>query len=176
MAAALPNKAGAPSRQLSAWRIVTWLVMLLAAFSLITNLRAVLLVSNAMERITAPEELNQARIAMAWAVAYVFAALAVMATALLTIRRRERARRVMRIIAVVLAVWAAYTAWDLFGQWHDLRAVLSQPDLAAAARNSGERIQKIFLASGVLKLVSIPVLGWLAWCLGRPSVRAQFIG
>jgi hypothetical protein len=165
MISVMPTPAGASARRLSAWRIVTWVVMLLAAFGLITNLRAVLLVSNALARLVAPEDLEHARIAMAWAVGYVFVALGVVVVCFATIRRREWARGTMRVIAAGLALWAAWTAWQLFDQW---QAVLS------AHPGDSARIRNILLVSGAMKLISIPVLAWLAWCLGRPGVRAQF--
>jgi hypothetical protein len=173
MAGALTTKAGAPARRLSAWRIVTWLVLLLAAFGLITQLRAVLLITGAMGQ-AAAEDADGLRMAMAWAVGYLLITLAVAAVALATLRRREWGRRTMRAIAVVLALWAAWTAGGLIGQWHDMQAVLSQPGMIDPIRINGERIQRIFLVGAALKLVSIPIFAWLAWVLGRPAVRGEF--
>lgn len=164
------------ARPFAAWRIVAWLVMLLAAVGFVINAYIAVLSGGAIHDLT-PEAIADGpdpRIALAWALAYTIAAFAIMAISLSTLRWREWARRAMRVVAPLLMVWAAYTAWVSFEQWQQIGAVLGQPGLPPELLALGEKRRTILLAGLLLKVVSIPVLGWMAWALGTVPVRQQF--
>jgi hypothetical protein len=169
------KKAPSQGRPFAPWRIVVWLVMLLAAVGFVINGYASVVIAQAMATLSdaAAAEINP-RIAMAWSVGYALAAFVTMAVALATLRWREGARRAMRPIALLLAAWAAWTAWIAFGQWQQLGVVLGQaglpPDLLAA----GTKHRTILFVGLMAKVVSVPVLAWLAWVLGTVRVRQQF--
>ncbi|MGE7138868.1 hypothetical protein ACQKIE_14685 [Luteibacter sp. NPDC031894] len=165
------------SRPFAAWRIVVWLVMLLAAVGLVINTYASVILANAVGAVSAEAIAAGAgdpRVGVAWSLAYALGAFVVVIVALGTLRWRDWGRRAMRIIAILLLVWSAYTAWVSFDQWRQLGVVLTQPGLPADLLASGEKHRTILLVGVVLKAVSVPVLGWLAWVLGTLRVRQQF--
>lgn len=157
------------------WRVVVWLVMLLSAAGLVLNGYACVVFVQAIAAMSA-EAMAQAdpRVALAWSLAYTVAALAIMVTALATLRWREWARQAMRILAVLLALWALYTAWVTFDQWRQLGAVLSQAGLPDDLLAVGQRQRNVLFIGLCMKAISVPVLAWLAWALGRPAVRDRF--
>jgi hypothetical protein len=166
-----PNRA----RPFAFFRIVVWMVMLLAAVGFVINGYASVVIGQAAAAMSSADAADMnPRIALAWSVGYALAAFATMAIALATLRWREKARRAMRVIALVLAVWAAWTAWIAFGQWQQLGVVLGQAGLPADLLAAGMKHRNILFIGMVLKVVSVPVLAWLSWVLGTLRVRQQF--
>jgi hypothetical protein len=169
------KKAPPRGRPFAVWRIVVWMVMLLAAVGFVINgYAAVVFGQNAlaMSDPVAPD--SDPRIALAWSVGYALAAFATMAVALAALRWREGARKAMRVIALVLAVWAAWTAWMAFGQWQQLGVVLGQAGLPPDLLMAGMKHRNILFIGVLMKAVSVPVLAWLSWVLGTLGVRQQF--
>ncbi|TCV92043.1 hypothetical protein EC912_10834 [Luteibacter rhizovicinus] len=164
------------ARPFAAWRIVTWLVMLLAAVGFVINVSGLMQIVEGMKTVTpeAAAAMPDARAAMAWATSYIVIAFVVIVMALAALRWRNWGRHGMRVVALVLLVWAAITAWISFGQWQQLGVVLAQPGFPQEAVAVVLKVRGTILASTVLKAVSVPVMAWLAWQLGRPAVRAQF--
>lgn len=175
-----------PARKLSApggghpfavWRIVVWLVMLLSAVGFVLNGYAVYVFGQSIGALS-PEAIAAGaadpRIALAWSLGYALAAFGVMALALATLRWREWGRTWLRPVALLLMAWAAYTAWVAFGQWQQLGAVLGQPGLPPELLAMGARHRMMLFVGLSLKVVSVPVLGWLSWKLGTVRVREQF--
>ena len=165
------------SRPFALWRIVVWLVMLLAAVGFVINTYASVILANGIGAVSAEAIAAGApdpRIGMLWSLAYALAAFVVMAVALGTLRWREWGRRAMRVVALLLLVWSAYTAWGAFDQWQQLGVVLTQAGLPAELLAAGQKHRTILLVGLVLKVVSVPVLGWLSWMLGSLGVRQQF--
>lgn len=164
-------------RPFAPWRIVVWLVMLLAAVGFVINSYAAIVIGHAVGSVSADAIAAGAadpRLGLLWSLAYALAAFFVMAVSLGTLRWREWGRRAMRVVALLLLVWAGYTAWVSFDQWSQLGTVLSQPGLPADLLAAGEKHRTILLIGLVLKVVSVPALGWLSWMLGSVSVRQQF--
>lgn len=165
------------ARPFAPWRIVVWLVMLLAAAGLVVNAYAGFVFSQAVGTMSTAAVAGgpDPRIALLWSLGYTLAAFAIIVVTLSTLRWRDWARGAMRIVALLLMVWAAYTAWFAYGQWQQLGIVLGQvglpPDLVMVAA----RQRSIMLAGVLLKVVSVPVLAWLAWALGSLRVRQQFL-
>jgi len=165
------------SRPFAPWRIVVWLVMLLAAVGFVINTYGAILAANAIGALSAEAIAAggpDPRIVLAWSLAYAFAAFAVMALALGTLRWREWGRSAMRVVAGVLAIWAIYTAAVAFHQSQEIAAVLTQAGLPPELLARGMKARSILMVGVVLKAVSVPVLAWLAWVLGSVSVRQQF--
>ena len=165
------------SRPFASWRIVVWLVMLLAAVGLVINTYAALVLARAVGAVSAEAIAAGAgdpRVGMMWSLAYALAAFAVVVVTLGTLRWREWGRRAMRVVALLLLVWSAYTAWVSFDQWQQLGVVLAQAGLPPELLAAGEKHRTILLVGLVLKAVSVPVLGWLSWVLGSVGVRQQF--
>lgn len=164
------------ARPFAPWRIVVWLVMLLSAAGLVINGYAAVIIGHAVGALSSDAAAGgpDPRIALLWSVGYTLAAFAVMAIALSTLRWREWARGAMRIIALLLMVWAAYTAWFAYGQWQQIGVVLGQPGLPPDLVAAAGRQRTILLVGVLLKALSVPLLGWLAWALGSVRVRQQF--
>ncbi|MET4675518.1 MULTISPECIES: hypothetical protein [unclassified Luteibacter] len=165
------------ARPFAPWRIVVWLVMLLAAAGFVVNAYACVVIGQAVGAMSAEAVASgpDPRIALLWSLGYTLAAFAIIVVTLSTLRWRDWARGAMRIVALLLMVWAAYTAWFAYGQWQQLGIVLGQaglpPDLVMVAG----RQRSIMLVGVVLKVVSVPLLAWLAWALGSLRVRQQFM-
>ncbi|NID16129.1 hypothetical protein [Luteibacter yeojuensis] len=165
------------SRPFASWRIVVWLVMLLAAVGFVINTYASVVLANAVGAVSAEAIAAGAgdpRIGMIWSLAYALAAFAVIVVSLGTLRWRDWGRRAMRVVALLLLVWSAYTALVAFDQWRQLGEVLGQAGLPAQLLAVGQKHRTILLVGLALKAVSVPVLGWLAWVLGSLGVRQQF--
>ncbi|URL58200.1 hypothetical protein IM816_16640 [Luteibacter flocculans] len=164
-------------RPFAAWRIVVWLVMLLAAAGFVINTYASVVLAGALGSVSdeaIAQGASDPRIGMAWSLAYSLAAFVVIAVALGTLRWREWGRRAMRAVALLLLVWSAYTAWGAFDQWQQLGVVLGQPGLPPDMLAFGQKHRTILLVGLLLKAVSVPILGWLAWVLGSVGARQQF--
>ncbi|HVI54617.1 MAG TPA: hypothetical protein VM621_06160 [Luteibacter sp.] len=164
------------ARPFALWRIVVWMVMLLAAVGFVINANAAIVAAGAIGSFS-PEAAAGApdpRLFMAWALVTTFGAFAVMALALGTLRWREWGRSYLRIAAGVLVVWAIVTALLAFRQWQAIGMELGQPGLPPDLMLRDMKMRSILVVGIVLKIVSVPVLAWLAWVLGRSSVRQQF--
>lgn len=165
------------SRPFAPWRIVVWLVMLLAAVGFVINTYASVVLANAVGAVS-PEAIaagaGDPRVGMMWSLAYALAAFVVVVVSLATLRWRDWGRRAMRVIALLLLAWSAYTAWVSFDQWQQLGVVLNQAGLPPQLLAMGQKHRTILLVGLVLKVVSVPVLGWLSWVLGSVGVRQQF--
>lgn len=166
------------ARPFAPWRIVVWLVMLLAAAGFVVNAYAGFVFGQAVGAMSAEAVANgpDPRIALLWSLGYTLGAFGIMVVALSTLRWRDWARSTMRIVALLLMVWAAYTAWFAYGQWQQLGIVLGQAGLPPDLVLEASRRRSIMLMGVVLKVVSVPLLAWLAWALGSLRVRQQFTG
>lgn len=140
-------------RRFSLWMTAVWIVMLFAA------LGAVQYVQHAEY-------------------AYFLGAMAVIIVCAGCILRLGWARPTMRVTAWLLALWTLITAVLMLHQWSDFEAARqhaqSQPQLLELALWMIARAQRTWEVGLVLKVISVPVLLWLGWQLGRPSVRAKF--
>lgn len=149
--AALPD-ADAAAR-FRAWRVGTWMVLLLAAVGGVLYLR----------------HGDYAYLAGAFAVIVVCAG---------GILRQAWARPALRVVALLLALWALASGgvmlahWEQFAQARAHALTQPQSDLLLLVI---EQARRSFLLGLVLKALLLPLLLWLAWQLGRPSVRAQFL-
>jgi len=111
---------------------------------------------------------------------YLLAAIVVIVVCAGCILRQAWARPAMRALAVVLALLALLTSVSMLLQWGDFERA-RQHALALAQTQLGEialwmiaRAQRTWQIGLALRVMAIPLLLWLTWQLGRPSVRAQF--
>jgi hypothetical protein len=172
-----PLKGPGQARPFAPWRIVVWLVMLLAAVGFVINAAGILAAVSAIRSISAEAIAAGApdpRVFLAWSVGNTLGAFVVMVVALGTLRWREWGRSAMRIAAGVLAVWAIVTAVIAFHQWQVIGVELAQGGLEPEQLLRDVKLRSILVVGIVLKAVSVPVLAWLAWTLGRVPVRQQF--
>ena len=110
--------------------------------------------------------------------AYLAAAVGVIVVCAGCILRQSWARSTMRVLAVLLALWAMVTGVLMLQQWGDFERArqdaLAHPQLSEIALWMIARAQRTYAVGLALKAIAIPLLIWLAWQLGRPSVCAQF--
>jgi hypothetical protein len=136
-----------------AWRVATWIVLLLAAFGGVLYLRH-----------------------GDWP--YLLGAFAVIVACAGCILRQAWARQALRMIALLLVLWALATGGLMLAQWGQFDAARThamtqpQPELLLLLI---EQARRSFLLGLVFKALLVPLLLWLAWQLGRPVVRAQFV-
>lgn len=137
----------------AAWRVLTWIVLILAALGGVLYLRH-----------------------GDWP--YLGGAFAVIVACAGCILRQPWARQALRVVALLLALWALATGGLMLAHWGQFATARAhaltqpQPELLLLVI---EQARRSFLLGLVLKAVLVPLLLWLAWQLGRPGVRAQFV-
>lgn len=145
--------AASASRRFAVWAIGPWVLLLLAALGSVQYLRH-------------------------GEYAYLAAALLVIVVCAGCILRQAWSRPAMQVLAVLLAAWSLVTAVLMLQQWGDFaiarQHALAQPQLGEVALWMIERAKRTWQVGIALKLLAVPALLWLAWRLGRPSVRLQF--
>lgn len=175
-------RAGAPASRPMLWRIVLWLILLLAAFGCLQYVHHAQQVWAHLQAL-APGDAQGASALhgmLAWDLAYLLAAFALIVLCAGGILHQAWSRLPLQGAAVVLAAWSALSGLWLFQQWHAF--VQSASDMAAADGTQAavalqallDHARRSYRIGIALKAVSVPVLLWLAWRLGQPQVRAQF--
>jgi hypothetical protein len=151
-ATARGEAAGRPSG-FAVWRLVVWLLLLLAGYAAVQYLRLA-------------------------EYAYLAAACAVVVICAGCLLRQGWGRDAMRVAALLLALWAAFTGASMLAHWDQFEQLRqqaqAQPQLADMALMMVERVRRSYQIVLAAKALAVPVLLWLAWRLGRPEVRAQF--
>lgn len=176
-----PDAAAAPraGSAFSAWRLVTWLILLFSAFGILLYARHAWPLIALVGR-PAPAGGSHAAVvrALAWDTAYLLGAGLSLTAAAGTLLRRDGARRLLRVLAVLLALWALVTGVGMVLSWDDFlrrtHALAQLPALRQDGQALIARMRRTFVLGVAMKLVSAPLLTWLAWRLGLPAVRAQF--
>jgi len=143
----------ASARRFSAWAVGPWVLLLFAALGFVQYLRHAEYI-------------------------YLAAALLVVVVCAGCILRQAWARPAMQVLAVLLALWALASGVLMLQQWGDFgtarQHALGQPQLGEVALWVIARAERTWQVGLALKVAAIPLLLWLAWQLGRPTVRAQF--
>ena len=177
MAVMARAEAGPAPRGFAAWRVVVWLVLLLAAFGCVQYLGHAQLLW-AQRAGLSPAAAAAMHRMLAWDLGYLLAAFALIVLCAGCILRQAWARTPLRVAAGVLALWALVSGGMMLAQWPqfdrasaDALAQLGRDTVLGQAMLHARRVYRITLA---LKVVAIPVLLWLAWRLGAPAVRMQF--
>lgn len=142
------------SRRFSLWKVVVWMLLLFASLG-------------AVQYLQHAEYL------------YLIGSLVVITICAASILRLAWSRVAMQVMACLLALWTLVTAVLMALHWGDFEVARqhaqSQPQLRELALFIIARAQRTWQIGLALKVVAIPVLCWLAWQLGRPSVRSQFL-
>jgi hypothetical protein len=154
------------------WRMVTWLLLLAAAYSSAQYLHLARQVWDVLQTVPVGDDADATPLhgILAWYVGSLVACFLVIVACAGCILRQGWARPVLRAIALVLCLWGIYRGVLSWQQWHALReagpALLANLQLAELSR--------ISLIMLVLSSLAVPILLWLAWQLGQPAVRLQF--
>ena len=158
------------------WRIVVWLMLILAAFGCLQYALHAQQVWTALQAPSDAEAASHLRGVLAWDVAYLAGALAVIVICAGAILRQAWSRVALQVVAVLLAIWALVSGITLFAQWHNVDNAVSllQPGADEAAQQTINRVHRSFEMAVAFKAVAVPVLLWLAWRLSQPAVRQQF--
>lgn len=153
------------------WRMLTWLLLLVAGFLGSQYIRHAQKVWTALQNLPTGDSENAAQLhnMLSWDVAYLVAALVVIVACAGCILRQSWARSVLRTVALVLCVWLAYRGVQLWHQWSTLGGLGD-----AAVQQQLADFKRPLLIAMALQALAVPVLLWLAWQLGQPSVRLQF--
>lgn len=161
------------------WRILLWVILLLAAFGCVQYLRHADQVWTQLQAMQpgGADAVALQRI-MAWDIGYLLAALVWIALCVGGILRRGWARTPLRVAAALLAAWAAFTGVLMALQWHDFAhsggIALAQPQADPALRELLAHANHRYAMALAFKALSIVALLWLTWKLGRAEVKAQF--
>jgi len=187
IAKVLDSGGSSRARGLAMWRIVVWLLLLLSAFGGLQYLHHGQWVLGQLQAASpADAEARSALHGMlGWDIAYLLAALALLAICAGCLLRQAWARPALRVAALVLAVWLIFSGVLLVIQMNDLERAHVVPPPSAQANVSLQlllaqidenyRVTRRSLELALLfKAIAVPVVLWLAWRLGRPLVRAQF--
>ncbi len=163
---------------LSGWRVVTWLLLLLAVFGIFQySVHAWQVAEWLRKGGQDPSHAALTRM-LAWDIAYLLGACITLTVAAAALLRRGWAWFALRVVAGLLALWLLVTALVLAAHWsgfsHRTEELMSLPKLADSARVLVERARRNYLVGMGLKLAAVPVLAWLSWHLGRAPVRGQF--
>lgn len=162
------------------WRMLTWLLLLLAAFGGVQYIHHAQQVWGVMQALPPGDDQGAAslHIMLAWDLGYLAASLVVIAACAGCILRQAWARSALRVIALVLGVWMAYRGILLWQQWQAFdaanAALLASGQVSTAAHMQLADLRRVLLLGLGLRVVAIPILLWLAWQLGQPAVRLQF--
>lgn len=161
------------------WRVLVWLLLLLAGFGCVLYLsHAQLLWSQ--RHAFAPDSvaIRTLHRLLAWDIAYFLAAFTLIVLCAGCILRQAWARPAMRVGAAVLALWMLASGGAMLAQWPSLLRASSdavgQLQDQAALQQALLHARRSYLIALVLKGLAVPVLLWLSWRLGTPVVRAQF--
>ncbi len=166
-------------RRFAVWRVVVWLLLLLAAFGCVQYLSHAQLLWAQRQALPPAAGAGAAlRRMLAWDITYLLAAFALIVLCAGCILRQAWARPALRVAAVLLALWMLASGGAMLAQWPAFERAssnaLDQLHGDAALRQALMHARRSYLAALVLKGVAVPVLLWLSWRLGVPAVRAQF--
>ena len=164
-------------RDFAVWRVVVWLLLLLAAFGSVQYLSHAQLLW-AQRANLSPTDTVAMHQMLAWDIGYLLAAFAIIVLCAGCILRQAWARVPLRAAAGVLVLWALVSGGMMLARWPQFdRAsadALAQLGHDAILRNAVVHARRVYRITLALKAVAIPVLLWLAWQLGTPAVRTQF--
>lgn len=178
LASAGAQQAPASQRRLALWRVVVWAVLLLAAFGVMQYAGHAWRVAHILGRKATSQHAALEHM-LWWDGGYLLLSGLTVAVSAGVLMQREWARRGMRVLALALAAWALVTAIMLTLHWvrfhHAEQLLLAQPDILPTQRATIAHVRRALIAGMALKFVSVPVLGWLWWRLGRVAVCRQFV-
>jgi uncharacterized membrane protein len=156
------------------WRMLVWVLLLLAAGGGMENLAHAQQVWGVLKSLPAGDASAAAALhaMLAWDVGFLAGWFVLIVVCAGCILRQSWARPVLRLVALVLCLLAAFTAWQQWNMLNGLDTAASATGAAGAAQLLD--LRHVVLAGLGLRLIAAPVLLWLAWQLGQPAVRLQF--
>ncbi len=166
-------------RGFALWRAVVWLLLLLAAFGCVQYFSHAERLWGQRHAFASDPVARQAlHRLLAWDVAYLLAASALIVLCAGCILRLRWARPALRVAAGVLALWMLAAGGAMLAQWPALlqasQDAVDQLRDHAALQQALLHARRSYLLALALKGLAVPVLLWLSWRLGTPAVRAQF--
>jgi hypothetical protein len=171
----------ASSSKLAPWRIVLWLILLLSAFGCLQYVHHAQQVWQHLQALAADDAQRRGGLhaMLAWDAGYLLAAFALIVLCAGGILHQAWSRVPLQLAAGILAAWSALSGLWLYQQWHAFAASASamagtSAQAAVAVQALLDHARHSYHIGLALKVVSVPVLVWLAWRLGQPSVKAQF--
>ena len=169
----------APAKGLTLWRIVLWMILVLAALGCLQYIHHAQQVWAQLQALPPGTDGISALLGMlAWDLGYLLAAFGLIVLCAGGILRQAWARPALRVAAVLLAGWAALSGIWLMQQWSDFTHAssdaLTGPQTDAALQELLAHARRDYQLALAMKVVAIPILLWLTWRLGQPAVRAQF--
>jgi hypothetical protein len=170
--------AAAEARRPAFWRVVVWMVAMFATIGIVQYASHAFQVVAAMHSMlpAGDQDASPLQAMLTWDLVYLVAAMLVLIAAAGAILRRNWGRKAMRVVSVALMFWAAFTAFNVIVHWSDILRAGDALGLGGADQSGQvEHALAIYKVSVVLKLLSIPIFGWLSWRLGHPVVRCQFL-
>jgi hypothetical protein len=165
------------ARGFAPWRVVVWLLLLLAAFGCVQYLSHAQLLWAHRANLS-PADSDAMYRMLAWDAGYFVAAFAVIVLCAGCILRQAWARTPLRVACALLVLWTLVGGGMMLAQWPQFdRAsadALAQLGNDEVMRNAVLHARRVYRITLVLKAVAIPLLSWLAWKLGTPTVAMQF--
>jgi hypothetical protein len=165
----------------AAWRILVWLMLLLAAFGCLQNAVHAQHLWDALRghATVGDDATSQLRHMLAWDVGFFTAAFVTVVVCAGAILHQGWARPALQVVAVALALaWGVVGGLASLSQWHDFSSAIAltnaQAPLDEAYQAAFAHVRRTFMVSLSLRALAVPVLLWLAWHLGRPQVRSTF--
>lgn len=168
---------GPAPRGFAAWRVLVWLLLLLAAFGCVQYLGHAQLLWTHRAGVS-PADSVALHHMLAWDLGYLLAAFALIVLCAGCILRQAWARVPLRVACGVLVLWALASGGMMLAQWPQFHRAsaeaLAQLGNDNILRNAVIHARRVYRITLGLKAVAIPVLLWLTWRLGTPAVRMQF--
>lgn len=166
---------------LALWRIVAWLMLLLAAYGCLQYSVHAGQLWRVLQQLPAGNSGDAAQLyrMLAWDVGYFVIAFGVVVICAGAILRQAWARPALQVAAILLALgWGLAGGLMLLSQWREFSQGVAmtnaQAPLDPASLQALDHMRRSFLIAMATKAIAVPVLLWLAWRLGTPAVRAQF--
>jgi hypothetical protein len=163
------------------WRIVAWLMLLLAAYGCLQYSVHAEQLWRVLRQLPPGNtgDATQLYKMLAWDVGYFVVAAGVVVICAGAILRQAWARPALQVTAIVLALgWGLAGGLMLLSQWREFSQGVAmtnaQAPLDPASLQALDHVHRSFLIAMATKAVAVPVLLWLAWWLGRPPVKAGF--
>jgi|GEM_PF-6679849 hypothetical protein len=156
------------------WRIAAWLIVLVAGVGAFFYARDAIGVWLAWHDVATVVDAPAAQARLTWDIAYFIAAVALAALAALVLAGKRRAVLPLRLVCVLVAIWAATGVFSIWGTVTQVREglalALASPDASGDLANAvGPILTHMYVLLG-LRILVIPVLGWVAWRLGNADV------
>lgn len=156
------------------WRIAAWLIVLVAGVGAFFYARDAIGIWLALRDGTTGIGTPAAQAQLGWDIAYFIASALLAALAVLVLRGKRRAVLPLRLVCLLVAIWAAtgvFSMWRAVAQVREgLAAAMASPDASNDLANAvGPILTFMYLSLGI-RILIIPVLGWVAWRLVKADV------